>query len=1210
MSVPPNILEAKKWCDEARKLVNQRKKKGDVLKLARDQVTTAVESMVSQLGTLRALNVTKAEEFDKKFVTASQKAKGTGGKGGDDKGFIEAGTALNTLATEIQQAIEFEQALAKEKKAFTDEYNKLYIEVAEASGLRGMEDPESPVSKAWEIVKKKLIDTKNGVDNTVDKTVVTQQKALLTDIRKELKGVAEKSANQDKAVEEQLKAMKAWKDLEPKLRSALKELSEKPGAQTERSVLQKMYSDALKCIVPAGPSTTGHAQALIEARGYEAQLKTGREKITAYTNQNLPQEVISAKTAMDETLKKYALLVPPYVYQIDADERDRLGNLGKQNVSEAVEKLGALKTSLDREVERLTKEKTAAENARDLYATALKALQDIQQPASVPVNLYAELMGKGARALTDLETGARRWTIAQQTFTSLTPQLTQLAKDYPTVGKAWSDAQETLETYRKQAIGYLKFLPAAKLALACLDTLTKLQDGFSTQDMATALDGYRKAEPALKKQIEDLKALLPKVSDKDTTPLSDRIDNHIKELNEWGGTLFNTLATCNGDIRSHLDKQQNAKVKKGAPPALSFEERQTLQDHYFKRIDGVWDKWITYRNTQADAPNGVKAESAEREKEAQSVVKELLGLTTSSALKNKATEIGKLPPTVPIASELKAFLLNPPPGMADEIKRISSLSTPLTEEETLKQLKSFHVQLRVDLGKKRTDLLNLVKTEINAPIKDLKISETYRKELKESSRDIERMTDTDDPDLLAVAEGMKERLKKQLEAIKNSPTLYEGNKKKLELLIKRVGNLIPELPDTHARMFSAWEEEIVRSKHTDPIEMQGHVNEFELQVKAAEALLEKRVAAVKIYRENKTKARELWALVKKVGNAPALGPWFDARLADAHQSRMQEGGTPAAERILLEVRNALQKVLDSKPPTLALADLNAKQVLAQRQVLDLAKTFERELKIFYSTTLAGAKTAIKQSKSKDKSSINGLESMGKAAEKIVEPYLKNLSLLKIGAAPAPDSIKVQTDFDRAHQLLRDASATAQRLVGNPQSTNVDGPDLGPKVREGLANLQRKWFERVRALDNALVNASDAIKTMFDNPSDPTLKEYAENTLANEKQDVKQFAAVAAQKVDDLRSLLRTNAFAESFNVLMDNAATTKEEKKSLKAKQLIAREEALKVMRLCRNQLHHPLLKTLTQPAKNPFGATALLVAVSGVNTALKEIELQALASA
>jgi hypothetical protein len=212
-----------------------------------------------------------------------------------------------------------------------------------------------------------------------------------------------------------------------------------------------------------------------------------------------------------------------------------------------------------------------------------------------------------------------------------------------------------------------------------------------------------------------------------------------------------------------------------------------------------------------------------------------------------------------------------------------------------------------------------------------------------------------------------------------------------------------------------------------------------------------------------------------------------------------------------------------------------------------------------------------------------------SAGKLLKPYLAVLTTLKIGSVDGPDFAKVKADFAQARHMLANAQSSAARLLQVAQTTNVQGP-----AKDGLVKLGRKWSEKTQAFAVALRKVAAQVR----------------DAAKGETGATPDNARKAADMIENLTHLFRTDAFAAAFAVLLeDPEAIDKSKREALHKKQLAAREQALRVMRQCSVDIAHPLLRKLCDAQANPFEPVSVTVAVSGLNTTLKEIELQALAS-
>ena len=227
----------------------------------------------------------------------------------------------------------------------------------------------------------------------------------------------------------------------------------------------------------------------------------------------------------------------------------------------------------------------------------------------------------------------------------------------------------------------------------------------------------------------------------------------------------------------------------------------------------------------------------------------------------------------------------------------------------------------------------------------------------------------------------------------------------------------------------------------------------------------------------------------------------------------------------------------------------------------------------------------------NKNTISRLEDLISMAGKIVSGYTKHLAVVTVGAVSGPDIVKVRADFGRARKTLMEAQATALRIIEGSTATNVGSP-----AKDGLPKLLKKWRERTQDYATTI---RELVKTV------------REAAALQEESVLRGDAEKAAQLIESLVPLFRGEVFSSGFKVLMNDLSSIPPNARDAEErKQLAARENSLRVMRQLRSDLTHPLLRKLTEAEANPVNAVRMRVVLGGISTTLKEIELQALASA
>ena len=1196
MADAKDTTEASLWCSQARELVGKRKGKSKEVKAARDQIKSAVEKLEGLLQQLNALHAGRFGEFNPRYLRLAGQVLEAARSNKDDM-LKRTANALATLQGEVDEAIDQQKALAK---AF-EKFDKLHVEqeiaLSRASGLRGARTQGSAVKKALDeaaAFKSIATDLRNNAETDNDTSLVNINAAIgeLGKIKPKITQAEEASKNVDKEAADYLKLMKEWAALKPKVQAALDELNSLPGAGRIAINLQEAYNRAIGGISQGSDGLwTGHKEACEAVRNYEESLTVGRETSTNHLAKELPSNVLDALNRCTAELLRHGELAPPYASKAHRDEALALAQSGRSDGPGAVTKLNTLRGTVKDEADRLTTEKAAAETAETRFNTAAAAMLTLE----VPQPLYGPLKLVGDNTIAG-ELAARQWALATSKLNSAAAPLETIKGDFETTGPSWKAKKTELEKIVKEAAALIAFPVVARQAQLLRDTASEALKSFAGGRLSVGIEAYNKA-------VVDGKPLTTAMSELSALALTKKVpageDDRaaiVKLLAESGAAIRLQAELVRAEMRSFLDGKSE----------LDGKQRRVLQEGYFARTVKVENDWLEFRAAAGGEKKPIEAALKTAREALKKALSDLKDLNTSK-LKTEASKLGQ--------EEAQQHAKNLPGRVQQMIDALQAAGDNCSVE--LQQLKDGSREARdiaVELTRRwdaltlkrandRKALMGKVTSEIDGPLKKAGLSEKYREELQQASTDIKLMINTDDPDLLLVAQEMQERMKAQIEKIAAQPKLYAQNKTRLETLAKEVGELLDHLPETQRRLQTALTEALVLAKHTDPLEMKGKVDEFAGQVAAAKDLLKARDLQVAEYRKIKSKVRADFDKMKKATStrmtdkAEAFEAWYEARIAEAKGLKGTEGGIPKA----VEVLNAIQKRLDAvntaENPEATLRELDGEEKQNQRLVIDLAQQFERECSNFLSTTLEQAKAATKNAEDGDSDMAKSLEGVVSGAKKIVSPYLKNLDLIPRGNQKAPDMTKLKADFQTAREMLADARRTAERLIQDPSSTNIDGPRLSADgVREGLVKLSRKWTERVQAYGAAVRAVTDDIRKAAASEQDV---------------DVKKNADKATQIIEsNLLSLFRGEMFSTDFAVLMQVPPEDKAGKKTLAAKQLAAREAALRVMRQGLADTANPLLARLNDTAQNPFEAPTMRVATSGILTVLKEIELQVLAAA
>lgn len=1192
-----NTTEATQWCKDARDLVGARRGKSAALKAARDQLSAVVTNMERTLTRLATLRAERFEEFNPRYLRLSGVALEAAKSTRNDQAFQDAAGALQALQVEIDAAITMQVALANELARFDKAHAALQVSVAEAAGLRGARSAGSPVKAALDEAVSLLADAHTLRDNAqADNQPLNLQAAhgQLALVKPKLAQVAADAKKGDADSAGYLKAMAAWSALKPQVQAALQELKSLPGAEKVASDLQTDFNDAVAGIrqTPDG-LWTGHAEAVDKLRHVNQSLSNGRGLSSALMARELPAEVVGAWDGVKRELDRHADVAPPYATQSAREEATSAAQGGRVDAPGALARLNALQARVKADADRLGAERALALAAQTRMNTALAAVAALK----VPPALQAPLERAG-RQVEQGELAERQWPLATTRLGDAATALEALQAEFAAHGAAWAARKAELEAIVKQCIAFIGFPVLAPAALPLRDTAAELLKGFGVGRLQTAIDACSAAR-VNGQTLADAMAALTAAARAKQVPLDDADAQaaFVKALAKGTGEVLEAAEKTRGFVRSFLDGKE-----------LDARLRALLQRDWFARTAAVEATWQTFRNSAGGDPATLDAAL----KSAHAALKKLqadLEAMKLTQLKTQATALA--------TAESASGPQEATKRLHEALDKLRALGEDVSAEQS--QLKAGKVEwrdlwaaisARLDAALQaqataRKALLDKIGVEIDAPLKDADLSATYRKELAQSSNDIKQMVNTEDPDLLAVAQAMQARMKAQVDAIAANPKLYSANKKTLEGQAERVGALLEHLPETHRRLRTALTEELVQAKHTDPVAMKARVEAFVKRVDEAHAAKLAHDAEVEVFNKAKKKLKEDFEAMKSLtgtgkttltAKAAAFEAYYEQRRAEAKAMRRVEGAMPQAMAIVAMLQAKVDAISKDANPLAKLREVDAEEAQNQRLMGDLSRQFERALSSFLATTLVQARQAAQAAGDGNTPELQGLEQLATSARRIVSPYLSNLDLLPRGNQPAPELAKLKADFATAQKMLADAQRAAERLINNPLSTSVGGPGLGGQaVRDGLAKLSRKWGERTQAYGSALRSVVGAIR----------------GAAAADPPDIKAQAEAAAKLIESqLVGLFRSEAFASAFAVLQQTPPAEAAAAKALADKQRAAREAALRLTRQALADMQHPMLMRLTQPASNPFEAPTMRVAAAGVATVLKEIQLQVLAAA
>ncbi len=1207
MTDAKDATEATAWCKTARDLLGKRKDKSKPLKAAKEQIIAAADKCEKLLEKLKDLNAGLHTTYLAEFTKyAGQLHDAIGPRNLDENAVIAVGKQLAQLNLTLTATVSNEQELAKEIKKFDTAYTKQEPLVATAGALRGALLPGSTVQNALKAAARNMDEAwtlreQAETEHSAQKIVAAAQK--LADVTQNLADAKAGAKLAEKEASADLGFMGEWAQLKPLVEKEIAQLRQLPGAEAQVQTLQDMLDRATGLMVNQDGVWRGYKAACTELTQHALVLQQGKNAHDALMKKGQPKEVVDALEAVRKALELQVDLAPDYARESLDGEATALAELGRRDAANAVLKLKALALQIDGETQRLTTDKKAAEDARTELDKLVKDMITNEAPESLygAARLTLQMVDESDRVGRAWASAARRYKVASQTLQSA-------SVEFANHGDAWGEKRAAVVRIRTLAVNSLGFPAVSIFAQALRDTSDEVFKIFQRFDIPGSINAF------------DTRTLIVSKSDgkggdggttkmtltQAETELRSRLTAGKIPAEDKGKREGFTVALklCTGQVNTIL-QQVETKVRSYIDGLTDVDPKLAglLERSLGEQLQAVMESWLEVRTSASDA--GTLETAAAKAIKALNKVIDDQAKTRGSMLVAQLSTLEQ--------KRIEANNDAAPARMTKLLERCRAMGINVDAEERdvlaqanakVRDYRDIYARLEEKWGAEQTRR-TLAKQTVNkqvingidAPLRDLPVSKTYKKELEQASLDVKYMIGTPDSELLEIARGMKDRLKTQIDQINANPEQYKKNKELLEALAPRIGALLDKLPDTNRRLQTRLTEEEVESKHSAPQAMILRIKLLTKEVEAGEQELKDRDIAVAEYRTIKKKVRDTFDEMKKATatrvteKSDAFEAWYESRIAEAKSLKGQQGKIPEAKLILEEIQTRLDTIIKNENPRAKLREFDAAEVQNVRTMQDLSQQWQKDVALFLEVTLPKVKAANKEGEDGDTTTVSGLEQLVSSAGKVVGSYLKTLTWHEIGGVDGPDIKKVKADFAQARQMLGDAQRSAMRLLETPQSTNVRGP-----AKDGLGKLLRKWTQNTRAYAATLREVAQDVRTAG--------KDDAEK--ANQDN-----AAKASQLIESLAGLFPSDAFSASFAVLMqDPAQVAKEQRPALERKQLSEREAVLRQMRQSRGDLAHPLLMKLGDAAFNPFDSASVTVAVSGLSTTLKEIELQALASA
>jgi hypothetical protein len=1147
--------------------------------------------------------------------------------------YVEATKKLGEVNSTYKSALEklpkgqqkILKAMAEAKKEFQGKFKSANDALHEVAVLRGAES--KPIKDHLDLARVILKKAHDDVAGATDVETIKNATESLKQVPVQLDKAKKASEQAKKSAELDLKAMPEWNKMLREAQNAYELIKSLPGTDVEQDEMFKYIGAAQGKLKSGGQITVGYVAALEAIKGYGEIRKRAEQKSTKAMSVDLPPPVQKAVEQVFSTISLYAAVGPDFLVSARTDDLKRATDNARLALSqaegqkaqgaaqkEAITKLLELQNSIKSENETLKKEAKAAAEQFVAYEKQLKLVQQ----AGVPTDLYADLERLGTRAR-ELQMADKEWGLATQNLKTATEGLASIATDHAKHQQTWKTKSAKLEEAVTLGKEMIKWKPLASQANNLLQNAQSVLRTFNeTHDYEECLKQYDEYK------IESELGELVKASKSSDVPRGDELEGFRK-----------ALVAANADVNEAI---ADARTKKLLPLERKLEgvtDRKATEFHTkLNQVETDWSKYF-------DSPPSKDLKKLETAKRDAVKAAHRIGGEAEEMLNDKE-KFGEFNDNIKKAEEerYKGKRVERIEGLFDKLEGLGHdmtkerrqlavvLKTTLDKSETEKTLVSFEKDLikQVDehwkkIDANRDEAFTTLIDDVAKPLFKVKGRhknfQPYQEQLESQGLDIRDMLDADDPYLFELGQKRMGELKGRVAEIHpklrgEDATRYKEVEEKWKHLSNQLGSgtdrvVSKRLPDTYGRLYKQLQEAVEEAQRSSPAEGLVILEKLEKPIAEAVEKAQRLNEEHSKFKKRKEGIDERWTEVKKktktwvTEKTEAFATKFESRLNDADAARKAENGLPNAIKILDEVEGWLDQIMDSEDPRAKLQEMDSKFAQEQRLVRDMARQFETDLKVFKEQTLPAAKEAVKEQEDGDKDLVKSLAKVADSAGDIVKPYLNTVASLphkKAKGEKSPDMQKMLGAFERARTMLSDAQRTAQRLMGQTTTTNVN-------VSEDLQKVHDNWVEQAKLMSATIRDMAEAIRSELTELENKVDKEGG--VSSKELPGVKVAGTKAAKIVADLANHFRQDAFAKPFEVLTKPTPKKKAEKEKLHKEKLAAREEVLRVMRQYRTDiLNHPIFRKLTD-AKNPFDQPKMMAASAYVRAALKKVELETL---
>ncbi len=1087
-------------------------------------------------------------------------------------------------------------------KKLVDEYKDLHASVADrvqlSGKLRGAATSGSTTANWWNSAKVQLAEAEKCFKEATSPNTTKVDEAI-SSLKKARDHCELAEAAAGKAtVEFNLSndAMAPWQSTLSAAKTELTRITALPGAEKERDELAEHIKKAEGAIGNESGLKTGYHLALAELAGFEAIGKRADASHKQAKEQIRSKDYLDADNETSAVLNEYVTLATDYSGQKQATRIDEIkaqlikdqqasgGVAPNQFEQVAIDELKSLGQGMQDELISLRSAKQSAE-------TYLEKLKSQVQTNLLPTEVKSQVQRNLNMMKASID--RRDWEGA-----------VALGKQADSQMESMLEAGKRFEANLKHAqriefdVGVMKNSPWEPVRLKAQPLVNDCNYIRATFDRdanyQAFCDNFEKLEPAYRKLLAEFNKL-----PSDPKALVDAL-NDAKEK------VQNALQVSQASL-AELDRHYQPVVLK---KQIQLRERWILARE-------AWDTYSRdpFMSDPLSNPDSIAARGSASANLIQAIQEEANALRLSPPpdvnIDFEREKIGKPALIASLIAELEVLSIDR--GLIVQFRR--ALESAKAVEDTNSQNSSYDTLLYqlngqlAPLRQNRDAAIKDASAKLQAVKNELKKVEPkgYREALQPQLQDAQYLVDSGDPDLVAIGKQLIGDLEKRVHEAtpaknvtigKNSVT-YEQVKAKWAHLSEQLNNdekkrllVDKRLPDTHKRLRQQLINAVAQAEKLSPNDGFALLSQLEEPIQQA---IEKARLVEAQHVELKERVKKLdkaWDAAKDKSttfteSAGIMNYYIESGKKEIEALRHTETGMPAAEAVLAELENAVNRILTSDDPRSALHEQQVERQREKMAVQDQGKQFAKVLANFKDKTLKETEKTLKARAEQQLitpsvlqdslETLKGLEEIANSAKKIVKPFVD---------ADAPDPKKAIPAFATAHEMLAEGSRTAARLASATITTNIN-------LVGDFIKLERVWTQQVQAFQTAI----EAVLTSIDtNVSgfQPT------DQIPQPALDVLQNAAAEARKlVGQSAGVFKPDDFAKAFGELAKTDSNRQEK--------LASREVVLKrVHAHMEVLLKHPVLRKLTEAA-NPFEQKKIKAATGYLRSALQSIELEAL---